>query len=60
MVKKMKDAGQSETQLTIQALQCFFFSVENSSTVGLLTAVKLVFWSYDSKAIQVLYGTRQQ
>lgn len=25
MVKKMKDAGQSETQLTIQALQCFFF-----------------------------------
>ena len=38
----------------------FFFTVENSSTVGLLTAVKLVFWSYDSKAIQVLYGTRKQ
>lgn len=57
MVKKMKDAGRSETQLTIQAVQCFFFTVENSSTVGLLTAVKLVFWIYDSK---VLNGTRQQ
>ena len=60
MVKKMKDAGRSETQLTMQALQRFFFTVENSSTVGLLTAVKLVFWSYDSKAIQVLHDTRQQ
>lgn len=59
MVKKIKDAGRDSTDYTFFLLSKIVQLIE-SRLVGVITAVKLVFLSYDSKAIQELYGTRER